>query len=107
MKMIVNSLLLFLLWTPRILLIISAALLTIFSWKLMLIGLSVLALSWKWPWTGGLISITLGIAYIIYSWGDLNHFIYISLLLIGVLFLLGWFFRKEIIKARDVYWEST
>jgi hypothetical protein len=107
MKIIKNSLLLLLLWAPRILLILSAALLAIFNWKLLLIGILVLVLSWKWPWIGGLISITLGIAYIIYSWGDLDHFIYISLLLIGVLFLLGWFLRKEIIKAQDAYWENT
>jgi hypothetical protein len=106
MKIIINSLLLILLWAPRILLILSAALLTIFNWKLLLIGISILVLSWKWPWIGGLISITLGIAYIIGYWGKLDHFIYISLLAIGVLFLLNWFLRKEIIKAQDAYWEN-
>ena len=107
MKIMINMLLLFLHWAPRILLILSAALLAIFNWILLLIGILVLVLSWKWPWIGGLISITLGIAYIIYGWGDLDHFIYVSLLVIGVLFLLGWFFRKEIIKAQDAYWENT
>jgi len=107
MKIIINSLLLFLLWLPRILLILSAAFLAIFNWILLLIGIVVLVLSWKWPWIGGLISITLGIAYVINYWGKLDHFIYISLLAIGILFLLGWFFRKEIIKAQDAYWENT
>jgi hypothetical protein len=107
MKILINSLLLFLLWAPRILLIMSAALLAMFNWILLLIGILILVLSWKWPWIGGFISITLGIAYIIYNWGKLDHFIYISLLVIGVLFLLGWFFRKEIIKAQDAYLENT
>ena len=100
-------LLLFLHWAPRILLILSAALLAIFNWKLLLIGILVLVLAWKWPWIGGLISITLGIAYIINGWGDLDHLIYVSLLVIGVLFLLSWFLRKEIIKAQEAYWENT
>jgi hypothetical protein len=107
MKIIINSLLLFLLWAPRILLILAAALLAIFSWKLLLIGISILALSWKWPWIGGLICIASATAYIIDYWGKLDHFIYISLILIGALFLLGWFLRKEIIKAQDVYWENS
>jgi len=105
MKNIINSMLLLLLWAPRVLLILSSALLAIFSWKLLLIGISVLALSWKWPWIGGLVSFTLGIAYIIGQWGELDHFIYISLFLIGVLFLLSWFLRKNITKAQDAYWE--
>ena len=107
-------LLLLLLWTPRILCIILSLLAMLVAGSagliVLLIGIIILAVSWKWPWIGGFLSIVSAIAYIL---GELRSQdmpdpkIYISLLLLAVLFLLGWFLRKEIRNAQDVYWERT
>jgi hypothetical protein len=59
-----------------------------------------LVLSWKWPWIGGMTFIALGIVYIIwYVPKCQSHAIDIYLFIIGILFLLDWFLRKNIKKA--------
>jgi hypothetical protein len=64
----------------------------------------ILILSWKWPWIGGISFIILGIAYVIMMEGK-YLIIYIPLFLVGILFLLSWYFRKEIKEARAIYRE--
>jgi hypothetical protein len=67
-----------------------------------LIVVAILILSWKWAWAGGIIFLLAGIAYLI--WIEvLTPIIYIPLYLTGILFLLSWFFRKEIKKAQAIY----
>jgi hypothetical protein len=107
-------------WTPRIICILFAAFLTIFSadvfdeakgFREIAIGLFmhnlpvfgliiVLIISWKWEWVGGAFYILLGLAYIISFWGRfvLSTYFFIAgpLFLLGILFIIGWIYRKEI-----------
>ncbi|MBI3849955.1 MAG: hypothetical protein HY298_06645 [Verrucomicrobia bacterium] len=107
-------------WTPRILCILFAGFLSIFAadvfgehygfWKTMLallihliptcILLIVLAVSWRWEWVGGILFIVIGIFYIVTSWGRFHWDSYVFIggppLLIGVLFLLNWLYRREL-----------
>ncbi len=105
MKIIIYSLLLFLLWAPRILCILFAAFISLFGHLIPpILIIIILILSWRWAWIGGIIYILLGIAYIIWSSHNPDHIIYISLFLVGTLFLVAWFFRKDIKKAKAIYW---
>jgi hypothetical protein len=126
MKTLTYSLLLLLNWAPRILGILFAIFISLFTfdvfgqgtgfWKTLLallihliptfLLIIILILSWKRPWISGIFFILLGIAYIIWSSqsGRGSQIIYIPLFLVGILFLTSWFFRKEIKKAQDAYW---
>ena len=110
----------FVFWTPRILSIIFALFLALFAfdvfnaeyniWQTMLALimhliptftiLIVLAISWHREWIGGILFIAFGIYYIITAWGkfDLSAYFLISgpLFLIGILFLINWFYKSEI-----------
>ncbi len=109
MKEISTFLLLFLMWIPRILTIIAAFLGALAAgtswWIILIIGIAMVALTWKWPWTGALVFIAAGIAYLIMNNDDPDPFIYGILFLVGILFLLVWLLRKQIRTAREVYWE--
>jgi len=111
-----------LLWTPRIVCILFIASISLFAcdafgnntgfWQTLLAFLAhlvptfvmifILYLSWKRAWIGGIVFILAGIAYMIWK-GVIYPVVFIPLFLVGVLFLLSWFFRKEIIKAQAVY----
>jgi hypothetical protein len=56
----------------------------------------------RWPRIGGLLIIASAILYL--TGQDPDPGIYI---LLGVIFLLGWFLRKEIRNAQDAYWETV
>lgn len=123
MKTFSYALLLFLLWIPRILGILFAILLSLFAfdvfgfnagfWRTLLAFLSQLIpaflvagfviLSWKWQWVGGIAFLILGIAYIVYSSGQGHSYslIYIPLFVLSLLFLAGWFLKKQIKTAQD------
>jgi uncharacterized membrane protein len=91
-----------LLWIPRII------------WKTILAFLAhllptvlmifILYLSWKRAWIGGIVFILAGIAYMVWQ-GVKYPVIFIPLFLVGLLFLLSWFFRKEIEEAQASYEE--
>lgn len=124
-KIIIYSLLL---WTPRILCILFVAinlfLVNVFGQKtdlwvtplpllshliLTFLILIILILSWWWAWIGGISYVLLGFTYMIWSSYNrevLTHSIYVPLFLIGIFFLLSWFFRKEINKAQATYWRG-
>jgi glucose-6-phosphate-specific signal transduction histidine kinase len=125
LQIIKYILLLFLLWTPRILCILLAIFAGLFSfdvfgqgtsfWKTLiafiiqftptLIIIAIIILSWKWPWVGGICFIVMGIAYLIlFAQRSQSHFIDLSLFLTGILFLLSWILRKNIIDAKEAYW---
>jgi len=111
-----------LLWTPRIICILFIAAISLFAcdafgndtgfWKTLLaflvhllptfLMIFILYLSWKRPWIGGMVFILAGIAYIVWK-GVMYPVVFIPLFLVGVLFLLSWFFRKEIDEARADY----
>jgi hypothetical protein len=59
----------------------------------------VLVISWRWEWVGGLF-IVLGELYLGWSWGRLSNLIILTmsgtLWLVGVLFLINWWYRAEL-----------
>jgi len=127
MKTVIYSLLLILLWAPRILCILFAIFISFFAfdvfdqgtgfWKTLLallihliptfLIIFILILSWKRTWIGGISYILIGVAYIIWSsqTDRGSQIIYIPLLLVGILFLTSWFLRKKIKEAQAAYWE--
>jgi hypothetical protein len=125
MKVFLYSLLLLLLWIPRILCILFGVFISFFAldvfgnnagfWKTFLdlvmhliptfLIIIILILSWKWPWIGGISLILLGIAYIMWSLqsGRGSYIIYMPLFLTGIFYLVSWFLRKEIKQAQTIY----
>jgi hypothetical protein len=108
-------------WTPRILCILLAVFVSLFSfdvfgegysfWKTILallmhliptgIILIVLAVSWRWEWVGAIIFSVLGVLYIVMFWGRFKWHVYLltisgPLFLVGFLFLINWLYRKQI-----------
>jgi uncharacterized membrane protein YgdD (TMEM256/DUF423 family) len=108
-------------WTPRILCILFAVFVSLFSfdvfgegysfWKTILallmhliptgIILVVLAVSWRWEWVGAIIFSALGVLYIVMFWGRFKWHVYLlpisgPLFLVGFLFLINWLYRKQI-----------
>jgi hypothetical protein len=101
-------------WTPRILCLLFAGLLSLFAldvfaehhgfWNvtraLLLhllptgLVLLLLGLSWRWEWVGGLLLPALGAFYLVAFWGRFHWSAYAiisgSLFLLGGLFLLSW-----------------
>jgi hypothetical protein len=103
MKVFITFLFLLLHWVPRISCILFTGLVLLLGEFIPALSVIViLILSWRWSWIGGIIFLLAGIAYMI-SMDHWDSIIYIPLFLIGVLFLVNWFFRKEIIKAQAVY----
>ena len=106
-------------WTPRILGILLAVFVSLLAlnvfnegygfWNTILVllmhlrptGMILLALiiGWRWEGVGGILFIALGVWYLIMLWGRLNWSAYMvisgPLFLIGILFLLNWFYRRE------------
>jgi hypothetical protein len=106
-------------WTPRILCILFAVFVSLFTldvlgegygfWKTLLallmqliptgIILSVLAISWRWEWVGGIMFNVLGVLYLVMFRGRFPWSAYLvisgPLFLIGALFLLNWLCRRE------------
>lgn len=111
-------------WAPRILGILFAAFVTLFALDVFEEGLgfretagafavhliptgivlAILALAWKWEWTGALLFTGLGIAYVAMFWGRFHWSAYLAisgpLLLTGALFLAGW--RHRTSRRRQV-----
>ncbi|MGA1980296.1 MAG: hypothetical protein ABSG99_07035 [Sedimentisphaerales bacterium] len=107
-------------WMPRILCILFAVFVSLFSfdvfgagysfWKTILallmhliptgIILVVLAVSWRWEWVGAIIFSALGVLYIVMFWGRFMWPVYLimsgPLFLVGFLFLINWLYRKQI-----------
>ncbi len=56
--------------------------------------------SWKREWLGGLLFNLYGILYIVVAWGRFPTLTYLvvsgPLFLIGILFLIGWFYKNDI-----------
>lgn len=129
MKTLTYSILLFLLWAPRILTILFAIFISFFAfdvfgqgtgfWKTLLalmmhliptfLLVIILIFSWKRPWIGGISFILLGIAYIIWSShaGRGASFVYIILFIVSILFLASWLLRKPIKEAQAAYRDES
>lgn len=107
-------------WAPRVLTILFAIFVSLFAldvfgegydlWETVLallihliptgIILIILALSWRWEWIGGGMYIALGAWYLFGMGGRVHWSAYLvisgPLFLIGVLFLINWWYRKDL-----------
>lgn len=107
-------------WTPRILCLLFAGFLSLFAldvfesrlgfWQTILallihliptwLVLLTLAIAWRWEWVGGTLLVGLGAFYLIAFWGRFHWSAYLCiagpLFLTGLLFFLGWLYRREI-----------
>ena len=116
----------FIFWTPRILSILFALFISLFAldvfdagysfWQTLLalfihliptfVILIVLAFSWHREWIGGIFFIAFGIYYIVAAWGKfvLSVYFLISgpLFLVGILFLINWFYKAEIKTGKEL-----
>jgi len=104
-------------WSPRVLGVFFALFLNIFALDVFVRGRSlwlvlmafllhsiptfavvvILILAWHWEWVGGLF-ILLAAGYVLEAKNNLAAILAISgpLLVTGALFLIGWFYRKDI-----------
>lgn len=111
-------------WTPRIITILFALFLMIFSLdvfgegksageialgllmhNLPSIGILLLLwITWKFEWVGGVIFPALGLFYIFWSGTKFGYLAWALIggppILLGALFLIGWFYRKDIHPSR-------
>ena len=108
-------------WTPRVLGILIAGLLTLLSTDVFVEGYNfwqsilgflihmlpafavilVLVLAWRWEWVGALGFIAFAVWYIALTWSSDMHWSAYAILsgvpgLIGILFLVGWVKRGEV-----------
>lgn len=105
-------------WTPRLLTILFAIFISVFALDAFADGggfqktvnaflihliptaivVTILVLSWKREWIGGVVFLLLGIGYAVVAVSHPQWILVISgpLFLISILFLIGWFRRKEI-----------
>lgn len=112
-------------WIPRILCILFAVFITLFSfdvfghdtgfWKSVtgfiihniptILIIAILILSWNRSWIGGVCYICLGFIYIYAMPGNnKSPLIFVPLFTIGALFLIDWFLRSYIKNAQEAYW---
>lgn len=106
-------------WTPRILSILFVLFLSLFAldvfgegynfWQTALallihlipsiVLVAALVLAWRWEWVGAALFIGFGIWYLVISWGKFNWTAPVVIagvpMLVGVLFLVGWIYRKR------------
>lgn len=65
--------------------------------------LAALAIAWRWEWFGALLCFGLAVLYVVMSWGrmPLSAFVVIAgpLVVMAVLFWVGWIKREEIRAA--------
>jgi len=117
-------------WSPRILGILFALFTSIFAldvfgehsgiWNILValimhliptfIIVIVLIISWRWEWIGAIIFTILSLFYIVWTWGQFPLVTYVliagPLLLIGVLFLMNWFYTlatNNFMERREKY----
>ena len=109
-------------WTPRILCILFAMFLSLFSFDVFNEGFSfwetilallihlvpvyvviiVLIVAWRWEWVGAIIFFALAVFYLIWSWGRFHWGAYVGIsgpmFLLSFLFLLNWIYRAQLRK---------
>lgn len=107
-------------WTPRVLGILFAVFISVFALDVFGAGYSfwetlgalimhliptalvvvALVIAWRWEWAGAALFVALGVWYVIMAWGKFDWMTYLlipgPLFLIGVLFLVGWLYRRGI-----------
>ena len=110
-------------WTPRVLCMLLAAFFALFAldvfdeshgfWETALallmhllpstiLVIIVLIVSWRREWIGGVLFNALAVLYIVLFWGRFPWFTYAAisgpLFVVGILFLINWFYRAELRK---------
>ena len=107
-------------WTPRILCILFALLLSLFALDVFSEGYGfletilallihlvpvyivviVLVIAWRWEWVGAILFSALAVFYAVWTWGRFPLITHLSisgpLVLVGVLFLFNWIFRAQL-----------
>jgi len=107
-------------WTPRILCILFAMFLSLFSldvfgeglgfWETILallihlvpvyIVIIILVIAWRWEWVGAILFNALAVFYVVWAWGKFPWIAYLAisgpLVLVGVLFLINWIYRAQL-----------
>jgi hypothetical protein len=107
-------------WTPRILCILFAIFLCLFSldvfgeglgfWETILallihnipvyIVVIILVIAWRWEWVGAILFNALAVFYVVWAWGRFPWSTYLvissPLVLLGVLFLFNWIYRAQL-----------
>ena len=107
-------------WTPRVLCILFALFISLFALDVFGEGyglcmtvlallmhliptailLIALAISWRWEWVGGIVFPGLGALYLVMAWGQFHWPVYLTisgpLFLLGLLFLINWFYKTEL-----------
>jgi len=107
-------------WTPRVLCILFAMFLSLFTldvfsegcgfWETILallihlvpvyIVVIVLVIAWRREWVGAILFIALALFYLVWSWGRFHWSAGLGisgpLVLIGVLFLFNWIYRAQL-----------
>lgn len=107
-------------WTPRMICILFAVFLSLFSLDVFSegygLGETILALllhlvpvyivvialiiAWRWEWVGAILFIFLALFYLVFSWGRFHWSAYLvisgPLAFVGVLFLINWLYREEL-----------
>jgi hypothetical protein len=107
-------------WTPRILCILFAIFLSLFSfdvfgeglgfWETILallihlvpvyIVVIILVISWRWEWVGAILFNALAVFYVVWAWERFSWIAYLTisgpLVLVGVLFLINWIYKAQL-----------
>jgi len=107
-------------WTPRILCILFAMFLSLFSFDVfneghgfletilalfmhlipVYIVLLVLAVAWRWEWVGAVLFIGMALFYLASTWGRFHWSAYVMIsgtaALVGILFLINWIYREKL-----------
>jgi hypothetical protein len=110
-------------WAPRVLGILFALFVSLFALDVFGVGygfwetilallihlvpvyliLIALAIGWRWAWVGSILFMALGALYMITAWGQFAWSVYLVIagpaFLIGILFLVDWFYRAELRPA--------
>jgi hypothetical protein len=106
-------------WAPRVLGILFALFISLFALDVFGVGygfwetilallihlipvyliLIALAIAWRWERVGSILFVALGALYMITAWGQFPWSVYLVVagpaFLIGILFLVDWFYRTE------------
>lgn len=109
-----------LIWSPRVLGLLFALFLSIFALDVFGAGYSVwetvlallihliptlalllaLALAWRWQWIGAFVFLGFVAWYVVETWGQADLIVLLMIcgppLVVGLLYLLDWFYRAEL-----------
>ncbi len=62
--------------------------------------IAVVIIAWKWEWIGTVVFLMLSLLYIVWAWGKFPFMTYLiivgPMVLISILFLINWIYRREI-----------